>query len=86
MTDIQRAAIAALAADGKEAITGKGGFHIKGEGFVKAATIYKKYGITSGRVRSKGRIGPYGDYAWLAAINGALVVILSLVLYQKTRA
>lgn len=72
MTKIQKAAIEALARDGKEAVTGKGGFHIKGEGFVKAATVYRRYGLKSGRATKRERVQPYGDYAWLAAINGLL--------------
>jgi len=69
MTKQQTAAIQALAQDGKDAILGKGGFFIRGEGFVSAAMVYRQYGIRSERV-VRGRMGAYGDYATIAMLNG----------------
>jgi hypothetical protein len=54
---------------GHQVITGKGGFHIKGKGFVSLARARKMTGIKAPRRKFRGTIGPYGDLGWVAAIN-----------------
>jgi len=59
----------ALKEMGHEVITGKGGFHIRGKGFVSLAQARRMTGIKAPKRNFRGRIGPYGDLAWVAAIN-----------------
>lgn len=62
--------VAALAADGKEAMSGKGGFWINGSGFFTLSEIAKQYGIVSEPRIKRERLGAYGDYATIAMLNG----------------
>lgn len=69
MTTRERCA-AALAANGKEAVYGKGGFWINGSGFVSLKEVAKRYGIIPEPRVQRERIGAYGDYATIAMLNG----------------
>lgn len=70
MTPAQKQALAALAADGKEVLTGNGGVFIRGEKWVSWAGLYRRYGITPAKRPTKPRVSAYGDYATIALING----------------
>lgn len=69
MTTRERCA-AALAADGKEAMYGKGGFWIHGAGFFTLKQIAQQYAITPEPRIKRERLGAYGDYATIAMLNG----------------
>jgi hypothetical protein len=69
MTTRERCA-AALAADGKEAMYGKGGFWINGSGFFTLKEIAKQYGVIPESRVIHLRLGAYGDYATIAMLNG----------------
>lgn len=60
----------ALEANGAEVLRGKGGFWIKGKGFITLAQARKQTGIDAPKRRTRGRQLPWGDYATIAAING----------------
>lgn len=64
--------IEAYAAQGAEAMSGKGGFWIKDRGFVSLAQARKETGINEAQKREARQVqGAWGEYGWLAAINGA---------------
>jgi hypothetical protein len=57
---------------GKEVITGKGGFYIKGRGFVSLRQARKETGINMATKRKPSmRVSPWGDYATIAMLSGA---------------
>jgi hypothetical protein len=60
----------ALKAMGKEVISGKGGFWIRGEGFVTLAQARRLVGIPAPKRVKKAPAKPWGDYATIAALNG----------------
>lgn len=60
----------ALAADGKEACYGRGGFWINGLGFSTLKQVSQRYGIISQKRVMRPRISAYGDYATIAMLNG----------------
>ncbi|MDO8615876.1 MAG: hypothetical protein Q7T33_09100 [Dehalococcoidia bacterium] len=68
------AIIAALAAQGIDVLSGKGGFFIRGEGWITFAQARRRSGIVVPLAlkRVGQRVTAYGDYAFVAAINGAL--------------
>ena len=53
-----------------EVLTGKGGFFIKGHGFITIAQARKITGVKAKPRQTHQRIMPYGDYATIAQING----------------
>ena len=53
-----------------EVLTGKGGFFIKGHGFITIAQARRITGIKAKPRTKHARIMPYGDYATIAQING----------------
>ena len=64
--------IEALAAKGFEAVYGKGGFWLRGEGFKTFAQARKIAGVEAEHIERQARITPYGDYATIAALSGRL--------------
>jgi hypothetical protein len=72
----QRAAIIAeFAKQGIPALSGKGGFFLKGEGFITYAAARKRTGVEVPEElkREQGRrVTAYGDFATVAAISGRL--------------
>jgi hypothetical protein len=54
---------------GKEVITGKGGFFIKGEGFKSVAQARKMVNIKAPEREFRPRQGAWGDYATIAMLN-----------------
>lgn len=66
------AILAAYAARGINACTGKGGFHLEGTGFVSLTAARKATGINMAAKREPGMVqGAWGDYATTAMMNGA---------------
>lgn len=61
---------AALIADGREAISGKGGFWIQGFGFLTLREVARLYRITAATRVHHPKISAYGDYATIAMLNG----------------
>ena len=59
----------ALVTVGYDVIKGKGGFWIRGEGFVSLAQARKRTGVIAPKRQKRIRQAPYGDLAWIAAIN-----------------
>ena len=55
-----------------ETLQGKGGFWIKGHGFISLTKARKITGIKAKPRPQHARISAYGDYATIAAINGQL--------------
>jgi hypothetical protein len=66
--------IAAFRAQGIEALHGKGGFFLKGEGWISFAAARKRTQVTvADNLKREGcRMTAYGDYAIVAAISGGL--------------
>ena len=54
----------------QDVLTGKGGFFIKGHGFITIAKARRLTGIKAQPRTKHARIMPYGDYATIAQING----------------
>lgn len=67
----KQACLEALQRDNREAVYGKGGFWVRGEGFFTLAQIAKQYQITAETRNFRGRISAYGDYATIQMISGA---------------
>lgn len=64
--------IEAYADCGINACTAKGGFFVEGRGFVSLAQARKETGINMAQKREASQVqGAWGEYGWLAAINGA---------------
>ena len=59
----------ALKAQGKELIKSKGGFHVKGEGFLSLSKARKLTGIKAPERQFRGKQKAGGDWAWVEAIN-----------------
>lgn len=72
MTTISREVLDALNDQGLEVLAGKGGFFIKGEGFISLAQARKRTGVATKKREVRQRVTAYGDYAIIAAINGRL--------------
>ena len=72
MTGTRKDVFDALKASGCEVIYGKGGFHVKGEGFITLTQARKRTGIVAPKRHFRGRQTPWGDYATIAAMNGQL--------------
>jgi hypothetical protein len=65
------AIIAAYTARGTDACSGKGGFHIRGRGFVSLAQARKETGVNMAAKREPRMVqGAWGDYATIAMMNG----------------
>lgn len=64
--------IAALAARGIEAVYGKGGFFVRGQGFVTFAQARKLAAVAAKPIDRQCRHTAYGEYAIFAALNGRL--------------
>lgn len=65
--------IEAYAAQGMEACTGKGGFHVRDRGFVTLRQARKETGIDQAKKRQARQVqGAWGEWGWVAAANGAL--------------
>lgn len=66
------AIIEAFAAQGIEALHGKGGFFLRGQGFVTFAQARKMTAVAvpAELKREGGMVSAYGDYAIIAKING----------------
>ena len=65
--------IAGLRANGMEAIYGKGGFWIRGQGFVSFAKARKLAGVVVSEELKRGPAMeqlPWGEYATVAMFNG----------------
>jgi hypothetical protein len=69
MTTAQTEILNALTAQGLEVLSGKGGFFVRGEGWISLAAARKRTGIATPKTTRRARVTPYGDYAWVAAIN-----------------
>ena len=65
----QTAIVDALKAQGKEVVSGKGGFWVKGEGFITLAAARKLTGLKAPERSQRPRMTLYGDLAWIAKIN-----------------
>jgi len=75
MTDTQRTIITALASRGFETLTGKGGYFVKGEGFLSAAQARKLAGLPAPQRqprRRRQRQPAWGEWATIAALHGKL--------------
>ena len=75
MRDGQKKIVAALESQGFEVAPGKGGFFIRGTGWVsysKAKSIAGIKGNVTEQTRSADVVLPYGDYGWIAALNGRM--------------
>ena len=57
---------------GCEVLQGKGGFWVRGRGFVTLAQARKMTGIVAPKRPCRAKTLPYGEYAWFAAMNGRL--------------
>lgn len=69
----QKQLISALSKNGDEVLAGKGGFWIKGKGFITTAQARKTTGIKSKETRKPQQIiSAGGEWAWVAAFNKAL--------------
>lgn len=62
---------AALEAQGREVLKGKGGFWIKGEGHITLAHARKRTGIAAPARQRRERQQAWGDFATIAILNGA---------------
>lgn len=62
----------ALQAAGCQVLSGKGGFWIRGEGFITLAAARKRTGIAAPKRNFRGRQAAWGDFATIAAMNGQL--------------
>jgi hypothetical protein len=70
-TGAQQQIIDALQERDIDALAGKGGFFLRGRGWVSYATAKRLAGITgtlTNRPRRE-RISAWGEYAWIAGIN-----------------
>lgn len=69
----QKQIIEALKTNGFEAVTAKGGFFIRGQGFVSYSAAKKLAGL-SGRLTERAapqeRVSAFGDWAIVAMMNG----------------
>ncbi len=73
--DGQKQIIEALAAKGFEVLTARGGFFIRGRGFVtysQAKSLAELRGKLTDREAPQPRVGAYGEWAFVAAINRCL--------------
>lgn len=52
-----------------DVVTGKGGYFVKGQGFISIAKARRLTGIKAQERNFKPRMSAYGDYAWIAKIN-----------------
>lgn len=69
--DAARAAIiAAFTAKGIDVLYGKGGFWLRGQGWVSFADARRLSGVKAAPANRQPRVSAYGDWAWVAAING----------------
>ena len=50
-------------------MTGKGGYFVKGHGFVSTGKARRLTGIKAQERNFRPRISAYGDYAWIAKLN-----------------
>ena len=62
----------ALQAMGYEVLYNSGTFAIRGKGLVSLAQARKMTGIQAPKREVRERVTAYGDWAWVAAINGRL--------------
>ena len=69
MTTMKELLINELKALGKEVIVGKGGFFIRGEGFLTTRQAQKLTGIKPKPRTECLRMSPYGDWATIQMIN-----------------
>ena len=70
MNNTSKQVITALKEKGLEVISGKGGFWIKGKGFISLRQAQKMTNILPIKRLLRERIGAYGDWAIIAKING----------------
>lgn len=70
----RQAIIAKFAEQGIPALHGKGGFFLKGEGWISFAAARKRTGVDvpENLKREGGRMTAYGEFAIVAAISGRL--------------
>jgi hypothetical protein len=59
----------ALRATGREVVSGKGGFFVKGEGFISLAQARKLTGIQAPKRAESMVMSSYGDWATIAMFN-----------------
>lgn len=50
-------------------LTGKGGFFVKGQGHISGSKARKITNVLAPKREKRAKVLPYGDYAWIAAIN-----------------
>lgn len=69
MKNSTRKVFDALKAQGHDVLHGKGGFWLKGEGFVSLAKARRMTGTKAPKRETRPRISAYGDWATVAAMN-----------------
>jgi len=69
MTTAKESLITELKALGKEVIAGKGGFFIRGEGFLTTRQAQKLTGIKPKPRTKRLYVSPYGDWATIQMIT-----------------
>jgi hypothetical protein len=70
MQESTKEVLNALVTRGFEVIYGKGGFWIKGQGFITLAQARKLTGIQAPKREFRPRVQAWGDWATVAMING----------------
>ena len=72
MTDMQRQLLEALRARGYDAVTGKGGYHVRGVGFRSTARVRQMVSMPAAKRVARERVGPWGEWAWIAGLHRKL--------------
>jgi hypothetical protein len=70
MKETTRTVLAALQSAGLEVLSGKGGFWIKGEGFLTLAQARKRTGIAAPEREARPQQQPWGEFATITLLNG----------------
>ena len=55
---------------GREVVQGKGGFWVRGQGWISLAKARTLTGIPAPKRAKRARVQPWGDYATIAMLNG----------------